>query len=51
MVFVSVFPRRFGVLVQMMTSHGTCSLVVFLKFFLVGHMIITYEEPKKYLTV
>jgi hypothetical protein len=25
-------------------------LVVFLKCFLVGHMIITYEEPKKYLT-
>jgi hypothetical protein len=41
-----------------MMSHGTCSLVVFPKCFLVGHicflaghMIIIYDEPKKYSTV
>jgi hypothetical protein len=50
MLFVSVFPPRcFGVLAQMMTSCDDItehSLVAFLKCFLAGHMMITYEEPK-----
>jgi hypothetical protein len=44
----------FGVLAQMMTSSGEVterSLVAFLKCFLAGHVMITYEEPKKYLMI